>query len=183
MSGPARTILHPSPVGPLTLECDGGALIRVAFQGEAAPLDGTVTPPGAELERSPGREVEAVLDAARRQLDEYFSGRRTCFELPLEPRGTEFQRRVWAALLEIPHGRTVSYGHVAARVGSRAAVRAVGGAVGANPLAILIPCHRVVGANGALTGFGGGLGRKRLLLELERGELLLIQVPGRAFHL
>ena len=109
-----------------------------------------------------------VLVAAREQLAEYFAGERRVFELPLAPRGTDFQRRVWLRLREIPYGRTRSYGQVAAELGlERGASRAVGLANGANPLSIVVPCHRVVGSDGSLTGFGGGLARKRHLLDLE----------------
>jgi methylated-DNA-[protein]-cysteine S-methyltransferase len=105
------------------------------------------------------------------QLTEYFEGRRRAFELPLAPQGTPFQLRVWNALLEIPYGETTSYGELAARIGDRSASRAVGLANGSNPLAIVIPCHRVIGSNGKLTGYGGGLAVKQQLLTLERGGL------------
>lgn len=111
-------------------------------------------------------ETPPLLEAAR-QLSEYFSGRRRKFELPLAPEGTDFQRRCWRALLDIPYGETASYGDVARAIGSPKAVRAVGGANHANPIAIIIPCHRVIGSNGSLTGFGGGLDVKSYLLALE----------------
>jgi methylated-DNA-[protein]-cysteine S-methyltransferase len=109
-----------------------------------------------------------MLVEAERQLSEYFAGKRTQFELPLEPRGTEFQKKVWLSLREIPFGKTQSYMEIARAIGSPRACRAVGGATGRNPLSIVVPCHRVVGANGALTGFGGGLETKAKLLALER---------------
>jgi methylated-DNA-[protein]-cysteine S-methyltransferase len=113
-----------------------------------------------------------VLVRTRQQLEEYFAGTRTEFDLPLAPTGTGFQLRVWQALTEIPYGRTESYGHVAARLGLvPGASRAVGLANGANPISIVVPCHRVIGANGSLTGYGGGLDRKRFLLDLEQGSL------------
>lgn len=109
-----------------------------------------------------------VLREAARQLDDYFSGRRQHFELPLDlSHGTAFQQSVWRALLEIPSGRTTSYGALSAGVGKPAAVRAVGAAVGRNPISVIVPCHRVVGSNGSLTGYAGGLERKSALLELE----------------
>jgi methylated-DNA-[protein]-cysteine S-methyltransferase len=110
----------------------------------------------------------APLAAAARQLTEYFAGQRTEFDLPLEMAGTDFQRRVWAALREIPYGETVSYGELARGLGQASASRAVGLANGKNPFAVVVPCHRVVGSDGSLTGYGGGLDRKRFLLALEQ---------------
>ena len=117
---------------------------------------------------------DAVSDAkrlreAQRQLEEYFAGERTEFSLPLESHGTDFQQRVWRALRAIPFGTTISYGELARRIGNPRAVRAVGLANGRNPISIIVPCHRVIGANGTLTGYGGGLERKRFLLALESG--------------
>ncbi len=106
----------------------------------------------------------------RAQLEEYFAGERTSFDIPLAPEGAPFEREVWRALEEIPYGETVSYGEIARRVGQPTAARAVGTANGRNPIAVIVPCHRVIGADGSLTGYGGGLERKRLLLELERGQ-------------
>lgn len=145
-----------SPVGALTLTVDSaGALTGLWFEGHA--------PDGLEAwVADRGR-----LSAACRQLDEYFAGRRTAFDLPLAAAGTAFQQRVWSALRQIPYGRTASYGDIARAVGVPGAARAVGAANHVNPLAIVVPCHRVVGANGSLTGYGGGLDRKRWLLELE----------------
>jgi methylated-DNA-[protein]-cysteine S-methyltransferase len=112
---------------------------------------------------------DAVLDSARRQLDAYFSGRSTIFDLPLRLEGTPFQLSVWSALLKIPYGETRSYAQLAAALRKPSATRAAGAANGRNPIAIVVPCHRVIGANGSLTGFGGGLERKRFLLKLEQG--------------
>jgi methylated-DNA-[protein]-cysteine S-methyltransferase len=109
------------------------------------------------------------------QLAEYFDGRRRQFDLPLAPEGTPFQQSVWRALLDIPYGETISYGELATRIGRRSASRAVGLANGSNPLPIVIPCHRVIGASGKLTGYGGGLAIKDQLLALERGERRLVQ--------
>ena len=108
-----------------------------------------------------------MLDLAARQLDEYFAATRRAFDLPLAPRGTDFQRTVWLALAGIAYGETVSYAQLAQRVGKPTAMRAVGAANGRNPLPIVLPCHRVIGADGSLTGFGGGLPTKQFLLELE----------------
>jgi methylated-DNA-[protein]-cysteine S-methyltransferase len=119
------------------------------------------------------KESEEPFADLRGQLDEYFAGRREAFDLPLAPTGTPFQRRVWQALQEIPYGETISYGEQARRIGVPSASRAVGVANGQNPLAVVIPCHRVIGADGSLTGYGGGLERKRFLLELEAGILSL----------
>jgi methylated-DNA-[protein]-cysteine S-methyltransferase len=155
----------PSPVGPLLLTAVDAGLTGVWFAPED---DGVPGAPGGSVgpAERPGPAADAVRAAAA-QLAEYFAGGRTAFDVPLAAEGTPFQRRVWAALGEIPHGRTVSYAELARRVGSPAAVRAVGGANGRNPLAIVVPCHRVVGADGLLTGFGGGVARKRWLLAHE----------------
>lgn len=146
-----------SPVGRLLLAGDGVSLIHVDFQSGPQP----------QLPRGGWVADAAPFRAAIEQLGEYFAGRRRRFDLPLAPRGTEFQRRVWRALLEIPWGKTISYGELARRIGKPSAARAVGLANGANPLPIVVPCHRVIGANGSLTGFGGGLAVKRKLLALE----------------
>jgi methylated-DNA-[protein]-cysteine S-methyltransferase len=148
-----------SPVGRLLLAGDGESLIQVGFQSGPRPL----RPPGGWI------ADPAPFRAAMAQLAEYFAGKRRRFELAVAPRGTEFQRRVWRALGEIPYGRTVSYGELARGIGRPGASRAVGLANGANPLPIIVPCHRVIGADGSLTGFGGGLPIKRRLLALEGG--------------
>jgi methylated-DNA-[protein]-cysteine S-methyltransferase len=116
-----------------------------------------------------GDPATEPFGTAADQLAAYFAGRLTEFSLPLAPAGTPFQRRVWAGLQEIPYGDTWSYGQLAGKVGNPAAVRAVGLANGRNPIAVVIPCHRVIGADGSLTGYGGGLDRKRFLLDLEAG--------------
>jgi len=112
-------------------------------------------------------ETSSVLELARQQLDEYFLGIRRSFEIPLHPVGTDFQRKVWNALLDIPYGETRSYKEIAQSIGNPNCVRAVAGAIGANGISILIPCHRIIGSNRSLTGFAGGLEAKRILLELE----------------
>ncbi|MGQ0593780.1 MAG: methylated-DNA--[protein]-cysteine S-methyltransferase [Gammaproteobacteria bacterium] len=153
-----------SPVGPLTLVSDGVALTGVYFatQKHGAPPTGP-------------RSSDRIIDAARKQLDAYFNGRRQAFDVPLAPRGTVFQTRVWAALTKIPYGETMSYGAIAAAIGAPKAVRAVGAANGRNPIPIIIPCHRVIGANGSMTGFGGGIDRKQILLCLERDALAAVR--------
>ena len=147
-----------SPVGPLLLAGDGASLKSIHFQsGPHARRPG-------EDWTADARPFEAVIA----QLEEYFAKARRTFELPLAPEGTAFQRSVWQALTRIPHGETVSYGELARWIGNPRASRAVGLANGANPLPIVVPCHRVIGADGSLTGFGGGLEIKRKLLALEQ---------------
>jgi len=147
-----------SPLGPLLLTGDGHALTRLSMtQQKHAPH----IEPDWQCDPAPFAD-------ARAQLDAYFDGRRHDFDLPLAPAGTEFQRTVWTALCAIPHGRTTSYGDLARRIGRPAASRAVGLANGRNPIAIIVPCHRVIGADGSLTGYGGGIKRKRWLLDHER---------------
>lgn len=146
----------PSPIGMLTLRSNGSALTQLVIARDDDISGDTV----------PG-EADAVLAAAREQLDAYFDMRLTEFDLPLEPRGTDFQRRVWDTLKSIPFGETISYAELARRIEQPKAVRAVGAANGRNPLMIIVPCHRVIGADGSLTGFGGGIDRKRWLLDHE----------------
>ncbi|GAA2780002.1 methylated-DNA--[protein]-cysteine S-methyltransferase [Saccharopolyspora taberi] len=146
-----------SPLGELTLVGDGEALTGVYFEGHRRrPAQETFGP-----------RVETGFEETARQLGEYFAGERTRFELPLAPRGDEFHQRVWAQLAEIPYGETRSYGDLARALGDPALAQAVGAANGRNPLCVVVPCHRVVGADGALTGYAGGLDRKRFLLDLE----------------
>lgn len=146
-----------TPIGTLTLAADGHGLLRIDFP-----------PPCQAHVGDDWREGgNAVLAEAQRQLQEYFAGKRQRFELPLSPRGTEFQRTVWTTLAAIPYGDTWSYRDLARQIGRPTATRAVGAANGRNPLPIVLPCHRVIGADGSLTGFGGGLPTKRFLLELE----------------
>lgn len=153
-----------SPIGPLTLVVSDGALVAVL-------MDGHKSPPVPES--AWGDRVDDALPDATRQLSEYFAGQRTSFEFPLAPSGTDFQKEVWAALAAIPYGETRSYGQLAIAVGRPAASRAVGLANGRNPLSIVVPCHRVVGSDGKLTGYSGGPERKQFLLDLERSHLAL----------
>ena len=147
---------YESPIGTLTLVGTDSHLVAVQFPGRFA------TPPQGD---------PRALDAAVAQLDEYFAGERRAFELDLRLKGTEFQQRVWAALREIPYGETTSYGAIAHELseetGGSFDPRGVGGAVGSTPVPIIVPCHRVIGADGSLTGYGGGLDRKRALLDFE----------------
>jgi methylated-DNA-[protein]-cysteine S-methyltransferase len=150
-----------SPLGRLRAVATDGALVGLYFPGHLRqPEPATVHEPAPDPD-SP------VLRALRRQLDEYFSRRRRAFELPLDPQGNIFQRRVWSVLQTIPYGSTRSYGDIAAEIGDPGAAQAVGAANARNPISIIIPCHRVIGADGSLTGYAGGLECKRVLLDLE----------------
>ena len=156
------TAHYPSPLGGITMASDGTALVGLWFDGQRH-FASTLAPQHAEM---PSAEPFAQ---ARRWLDAYFSGRRPGFTPPLLLRGTAFRRRVWQALLAIPYGQTATYGSLAAQLGCRSA-QAVAGAVGHNPVSIVIPCHRVVGADGSLTGYAAGLDRKAHLLRTEGRE-------------
>lgn len=149
------SMLHDSPLGRMLITAEGPGITGLHF------CNGN-TPPGTAL-----RET-ALLRAAALQLDQYFNGERKRFDLPLDLRGTPFQLRVWRALEEIPYGQTRSYGQIARATGNEKAARAVGMANNRNPIAIIVPCHRVIGADGKLVGYGGGLDKKAYLLELER---------------
>ena len=146
-----------SPVGPLTVVADDGALVRLHL-----------SPPGPEADL--GTRDDAALAEVTGQLGEYLAGGRETFDLALRPVGSDFELAVWEELTRIPYGRTSTYGAVARAVGQPGGAQAVGVACGRNPLAIVVPCHRVVGADGSLVGFGGGLPRKRFLLDLEQRE-------------
>ncbi len=152
-----------SPIGELLLAGDGDTLRHLDMRGGRRPL--RIEP---EWERR-----DDAFAGIRTQLDEYFAGSRRSFDAPLDLRGNSFQLRVWSALCEIPYGETVSYGELAREIGEPGAARAVGSANGRNPVALIVPCHRVIGSDGTLTGYGGGLERKRFLLDLEAGVLSL----------
>ena len=143
-----------SPVGELRLAAEDGFLTELRF--------------GDPADNPPDSTVEPVLDEAERQLAEYFRGERKAFDIPLKPKGTPFQLADWEALKEIPYGETVTYGDIARRIGRPKAFRAVGSVNHNNPISIIVPCHRVIGAGGKLTGYGGGLDVKQKLLELEQ---------------
>jgi len=156
-----------SPIGALTLVADDEtSALRALYMVEHryAPSPDTFG------ERLTGADAERVFGVVTSQLAEYFAGTRQTFDLPLAPVGTEFQLAVWQQLRAIPYGETFTYGEVALRLGNPRAVRAVGLANGRNPLSIVVPCHRVIGANGAMTGFGGGIERKEFLLGLENAR-------------
>ena len=147
-----------TPIGPLLLVGDGDGLVYIGLPRDGAAQDAP----------EDSKASKPKLHAAARELDEYFAGTRRQFDVPLRPSGTPFQLEVWGALLTIPYGETVSYADIARRIRRPRAVRAVGAANGANPLSIIVPCHRVVGSHGDLTGYGGGLPAKRWLLAHER---------------
>lgn len=155
-------VVMDSPIGPLTLVGTGDALTGLYM---------------AEHRYAPaafGDRDDDAFPGAVAQLTEYFAGTRTTFDVALAPKGTPFQQRVWAALREVPYGETTTYGELAATIGRPTASRAVGHANGHNPISIIVPCHRVVGTSGSLTGYGGGLPRKRFLLALEAGTPALL---------
>ena len=148
-----------SPLGPVLATADDEGITHIDFVGgkHAKPIE----PDWVEDPKAP------ALRACGMQLAEYFNGTRTGFELPLAPNGTPFQKRVWDEIARVPYGKTISYGELAKRAGAPGQARAAGAATGRNPLGVVIPCHRIVGADGSLTGYAGGLERKRGLLELE----------------
>ena len=158
-----------SSIGPLLIAGNGEGLKRIEFPRRGKPVK-----PEPDWQKNP-RELREVT----RQLKDYFAGKRTRFDLKLAPEGTEFQRQVWKALRTIPYGKTISYGELANKIGNPKAVRAVGGANGRNPIPIVIPCHRVIGADGSLTGFGGGLETKVALLALETGRDFNLQTANK----
>jgi len=146
-------------LGELTVIRDGGSLTGLYFPRHWPRPDRATF--GARTDRG--------FEEMSRQLNEYLAGERSTFDLPVEARGTEFQRRVWDLITLVPYGQTTTYGDLARRLGEDVSAQDVGAAVGRNPLCILIPCHRVIGSTGKLTGYAGGLGRKRTLLEVEQG--------------
>ena len=159
---PAPTVVTTvdSPIGPLTLMAREGRLTHLVMEDQA---HATEVPSGSVRDDAAFAEVTT-------QLDEYFAGERTAFDIPLDLQGTDFQRRVWAGLCAIAYGETISYGDLARRIGKPNAFRAVGLANGRNPVAVIVPCHRVIASDGSLGGYGGGLDRKVHLLELERSR-------------
>jgi methylated-DNA-[protein]-cysteine S-methyltransferase len=157
--------IYEGPIGKFTLVSNGNALTNLDFETTKTPAP------------NHPRGADKVLDLAREELDAYFTGKLKRFTVAVDPQGTEFQRKCWSALQKIPYGATRSYAQQAVAIGNPKAMRAVGLANGRNPIAVIIPCHRVIGADGSLTGFGGGLPRKKFLLELvsgEAGDLLLM---------
>ena len=154
--------IHPSPVGKLKLVASDAGLAAILWENDREDR--------VRLGAMTERPDHPVLVETKRQLDDYFAGKRTQFDLPLDFHGTDFQKSVWAALLTIPAGETRSYAEIAAQIGRPSACRAVGAANGKNPISIVAPCHRVIGSDGSLTGFAGGLEGKKFLLDLERAR-------------
>jgi methylated-DNA-[protein]-cysteine S-methyltransferase len=165
MSALFYTQIDDSPVGPLLLAGDSDALHVLAFGGGSRRR---------EIDDDWMPDRKGVLNDVRKELDQYFAGRLRKFSTRLAFNGTAFQNEVWKQLTRIPYGETISYLDLAKRIDNPKAVRAVGMANGANPIAIIVPCHRVIGSNGSLTGFGGGIPTKRALLELEKGQRTLL---------
>jgi methylated-DNA-[protein]-cysteine S-methyltransferase len=145
-----------TPIGPLAIDAASGGIVAIRFAAGPGPVPAAMPP---------------CLEQALHELTAYFAGRLTAFTVPLLPGGTPFQRAVWDRLAAIPYGTTISYRHLAAALGRPAAVRAVGAANGRNPIPVIIPCHRVIGTDGSLTGYAGGLGKKQWLLDHERRTL------------
>lgn len=158
--------LFDTPVGPLIACADAEGLTGLGFARGRRPTKST----------DDGARQHSIMTAVEAQVGEYFAGKRKAFDVPLHLEGPDFHLLVWKALLEIPYGETISYGTLARRIGEPEAARAVGAANGANPIVIIVPCHRVIGADGKLVGYGGGLKRKRVLLDLEAGRLALAMV-------
>jgi len=152
--------VHPSPIGPLTLVSEDQKLVGCYFAGANMVKK--------RLRHANSDANDPILNQAQSELDQFFSRKRQAFSVPVAPLGTEFQIRVWRALRSIPYGKTASYGEIAGRIGRPTAARAVGAANGRNPICIFVPCHRVIGTDGSMTGFGGGLERKEFLLALEQ---------------
>ncbi|MDX1660712.1 MAG: methylated-DNA--[protein]-cysteine S-methyltransferase [Gemmatimonadota bacterium] len=165
----SETFRFPTPLGAMEASIgSAGEVSRLAFLDDApAPVDGRAASEDRDdaLAGEPGGSIAART--LIRQLDEYFDGERRKFALALDPEGTGFELAVWEALVQVPWGQTISYGTLAERIGRSDSARAVGGAVASNPIAIVVPCHRAIGSRGALTGYAGGIARKRALLELE----------------
>lgn len=164
MSSAMQYLMMDTPVGPLLLAGDDSALSLIGF----------TTGPKSMAPDPAWRHTPTAFEAARLQLGAYFAGDRQAFDLALRPQGTDFQLQVWQALSTIPYGDTWSYRELAETIGNPKAVRAVGSANGRNPLPIVVPCHRVIGSNGSLTGFGGGLENKQILLALEQQQAALL---------
>ena len=160
----------PSPLGEIVLASDGDALSGAWFDGQRHQ-----PPIGSAWQRRPDLPL---LRRAAAELAEYFAGARIAFSVPLAPVGTPFQRDVWRAIASVPYGETIAYRELAARAGRPESIRAAGAATGRNPLSIVVPCHRIVGADGALTGYAGGLARKRALLALEHAAIAAAAAPA-----
>lgn len=172
------TAILNSPIGPLHLQIEHNSLVQLDFDEEAMvePSNQKVKVISKKSEKPiPEKSEIEVLNQAMLELSEYFAGTRQVFTVPIRLSGTEFRKKVWKRLEAIPYGVVKSYGQIASEINNPKSSRAVGGACGSNPVAIIVPCHRVKGSNGKLTGFGGGLTRKAYLLELENRQIQLYQ--------
>lgn len=154
-----------TPIGSIIIEENGTAITALYLDKDEDKDEKTTSPQSSSCPQCP---QTPLLQEAQKQLNEYFAGTRKKFELPIHLQGTKFQQKVWKALLQIPYGETRSYGEIAASIGNPKASRAIGGANNKNPIMIIVPCHRVIGADGSLVGFGGGLPAKKYLLDLEK---------------
>jgi methylated-DNA-[protein]-cysteine S-methyltransferase len=167
------TFYYSSPIGPIRIEVTDKGISSLIFEGDSGtPSPGTPTPgtPTHQMESLSNEMESRVLT----QLNEYITKKRQVFNLPLDLQGTDFQKRVWNELLKVPFGKTISYKELTLKLGDIKAIRAVAAANGANPVSIIVPCHRVIGSDGSLTGYAGGLWRKKWLLDHESKELLLL---------
>ena len=168
-----KSQVYNSPIGPLLIAEEGGYIVEISFMeaDTRAKFRSDAQPGGATAknpETMPLPTESTVITACIAELEAYFAGKLRDFTVPIEPSGTDFRKKVWDALMTIPYGQTVSYKELAQRIGQPSASRAVGGANNHNPISIIVPCHRVIGADGSLTGYGGGLKNKTFLLELEK---------------
>ena len=161
-----KSLCYDSPLGPLLIVEDNGHITEISFlAADTREKFHQPNPPSNQ----PGDAT--IADACIKELKAYFAGNLKTFTVPIKPAGTDFRKRVWAALMDIPYGQTISYKQLAQNIGQPGASRAVGGANNSNPISIIVPCHRVIGANGALVGYGGGLDNKTFLLNLEKNAL------------
>lgn len=167
-SAPLRSYVWQSPLGSLSLWAWGDSLVRIGFPGHNDLIEGGWAERYFAMQPIPASSDEALFDLAISQFEDYFVARRRSFELPIALFGTPFQKQVWQAVSAVAWGQTSTYRTIAEQVGKPLAVRAVGAANGANPLSIIVPCHRIVGSDGKLHGYGGGIERKERLLALER---------------
>ena len=161
-----------SPLGPLLIAEEDGHITEISFMEadtrQKYRQSSQPEHPSSQPPQNQASQIPNITATCIQQLDSYFAGKLKTFTVPIKPAGTDFRKRVWAALMDIPYGQTISYKQLAQNIGQPSAVRAVGGANNHNPISIIVPCHRVIGADGSLVGYGGGLGNKTSLLELER---------------
>jgi len=161
------SLCYDSPIGPLLIAEENGHIVEISF------MEADTRAKFRQVERPQQSNDAVVATACIRELEAYFAGKLHTFTVPIKLNGTDFRKRVWAALMDIPYGQTISYKDLAHNIGQPSAMRAVGGANNHNPISIIVPCHRVIGADGSLTGYGGGLGNKTFLLDHEKANLPL----------